>query len=230
MIRAYYNATNGAISNQNYLDVMSNNVANIQTEGYKKSKAEFSDLLYSNVQGTSGRTLVGSGSRLESVDVLFSQGAPYSTGNETDFAIQGDGFFAVQYGDDTYFTRGGSFQVADIDGERYLMYQGGYVLDENEEPIMVENENTEIKVGVFVTENNSNMIRAGNNLFKLSGEDVEYTLSENPKLLQGYLESSGVEIADEMVKLIQIQRAFQMNSKVIQTADEIEQTINSLRG
>lgn len=230
MIRAYYTATNGAISNQNYLDVMSNNMANIQTEGYKKAKAEFSDLLYSNVQGTSGKTLVGSGSRLERVDVLFEQGAPYATGNETDYAIQGDGFFAIQFEDNTYFTRGGSFQAMDVDGESYLMYQGGYVLDENEEPIMIEDGNINATIGVFVTENNSDMQRAGNNLFKLANENAEYTLSESPKLLQGYLEASGVEVSDEMVKLIQIQRAFQLNSKVIQTADEIEQTINSLRG
>lgn len=233
MIRAYYTATNGAISNQNYLDVMSNNMANIQTEGYKKSKAEFSDLLYTNVQGTSGKTLAGSGSRLERVDILFEQGAPYATGNDTDYAIKGDGFFAIQFEENTYLTRGGSFQIMDVDGENYLMYQGGYVLDENEEPIMIENEENEeneFKIGVFVTENNSDLQRAGNNLFKLANEDAEYTLSENSQLMRGYLESSGVEVSDEMVKLIQIQRAFQLNSKVIQTADEIEQTINSLKG
>ncbi len=230
MIRAYYNATNASIGNQNYLDVMSNNIANIQTEGYKKSKAEFADLLYSNVQGTSGKTLVGSGSRLEKVDVIFEQGAPVATGIETDYAILGDGFFAIQYEDGTYFTRGGSFQPTDVDGEIYLMYQGGYVLDENEEPILIEDGNINANIGVFVTPMNSDMKRAGNNLFKLENENSEYTLSENPRLKQGYLESSGVEISDEMVKLIQIQRAFQLNSKVIQTADEIEQTINSLRG
>lgn len=227
MIRAYYTATNSAIGNQDYLDVMSNNIANVQTDGYKKSKAEFSELLYSNIQGSDIK--VGSGSKLEKVDVIFNQSAPYHTGIETDFAIEGDGFFAVQFDDNIYFTRGGSFQDINVDDENYLMYQGGYVLDENEEPIIIENKEDEINVGVFVLENNSNLQRTGNNLFELANENAEYSLSENPKLLRGYLESSGVEIADEMVKMLQIQRSFQLNSKVIQTADEIEQTINSLK-
>jgi len=227
MIRAYYTATNSAIGNQDYLDVMSNNIANVQTDGYKKSKAEFSELLYSNIKGSDIK--VGSGSKLEKVDVIFNQSAPYQTGIETDFAIEGDGFFAVQFDDNTYFTRGGSFQVTNVDDENYLMYQGGYVLDQNEEPIIIENKGDEINVGVFVLQNNSDLQRTGNNLFEIANEDAEYNLSETPKLLRGYLESSGVEIADEMVKMLQIQRSFQLNSKVIQTADEIEQTINSLK-
>jgi len=239
MIRAYYTATNGAISNQNYLDVISNNIANVQTEGYKKSKAEFSDLFYSNMKGSQSK--VGSGSKLGKVDTVFNQGSLYFTGENNDFAIGGDGFFAVQFEDNIYFTRGGNFEEETIDGENYLMYQGGYVLDENEEPIIVVNEysednqeneidlENEQKVGVFVFTNNSNLKNIGNNLFAVSNEETEYNLSENPNVMKGYLELSGVEISVEMVKMIQVQRAFQLNSKVIQTSDEIEQTINSLK-
>lgn len=227
MIRSYYTATNGALSSQNYLDMMSNNMANIQTVGYKKSKAEFSDLLYTNIKGTD--TKVGSGSKVQSANIVFNQAAPYETGGQTDFAIKGDGFFAVQFEENTYLTRGGNFQVMNVDDENYLMYQGGYVLDENEEPILVVDKEQEINVGVFVLENNSDLQRAGNNLFEVTNEDVEYSLSENPKVMRGFLESSGVEITDEMIKLIQIQKSFQLNSKIIQTADEIEQTINSLK-
>ena len=234
MIRAYYTATNGAIGNQNYLDVLSNNIANVQTDGFKKSKAEFSDLLYSNIKGSGGMdTKVGSGSKLGKVDVVFNQGSFYYTGQDTDFAIEGDGFFAVQFEDNTYFTRGGDFKETNVDDENYLMYQGGYVLDENEEPIIMgnkDNEDDEQKIGVFTLENNSDLRIIGNNLFEIANENAEYNLSENSKPIKGYLESSAVEIADEMVKMIQIQRAFQLNSKVIQTSDEIEQTINSLRG
>jgi len=239
MIRAYYTATNGAIGNQNYLDVISNNIANVQTEGYKKSKAEFSDLMYSNMKGSQSK--VGSGSKLGKVDTVFNQGSLYYTGEDNDFAIGGEGFFAIQIEDNTYFTRGGNFEPEIIDGENYLMYQGGYVLDENEEPIIIlnkyneENQENEIdledeqKIGVFAFLNNSALKSIGNNLFEVSNEESEYSLSENPNVMKGYLESSGVEIAQEMVKLIQVQRAFQLNSKVIQTSDEIEQTINSLK-
>lgn len=234
MIRAYYTATNGATSSQNYLDVLSNNIANVQTVGYKKSKAEFSDLLYSNIKGAGDSdTRVGSGSKLSKVDTVFNQGSFYYTGQETDYAIEGDGFFAVQFEDNTYFTRGGEFKETNVDGENYLMYQGGYVLDENEEPIIIGNEYDEYeeqKVGVFILENNSDLRAIGNNLFEIANEDAEYNLSENIKPIKGFLESSSVEMSEEMVKMLQVQRAFQLNSKVIQTSDEIEQTINSLRG
>lgn len=233
MIKAYYTATNGAMSNQSYLEVISNNMANIQTDGFKKSKAEFSDLLYTNIRGPEGENTqlkAGSGTKLNKVDVVFSQGAPYSTGSPTDYAIEGDGFFAVQFEDENLFTRGGSFQVTNIDDENYLTYEGGYVLNNEEEPIILENSDDNINVGVFVFNNNGDLEQAGNNLFRIANEDAEYSLLENSKVMKGYLEASTVEVSEEMVKLLQIQRAFQLNSNVIQTADEIEQTINSLRG
>ena len=232
MIKAYYTAVNGATSNQNYLDVISNNMANIQTEGFKKSKAEFSDLLYTNIRGAEGENTqlkAGSGSKLNKVDVVYSQGALYSTGAKTDFAIAGDGFFAVQFEDENLYTRGGSFQVTNIDDENYLTYQGGYVLNNEEEPIILENPDDNINVGIFEFYINSDLEQAGNNLFRIANEDAEYNLSENSKSMRGYLESSNVDLAEEMVRLLQIQRSFQLNSNVIQTADEIEQTINSLR-
>lgn len=232
MIKAYYTATNGAMSNQNYLDVISNNMANIQTEGFKKSKAEFSDLLYTNIRGPEGTNTElksGSGSKVNKTDVIFNQGVPYQTGVSTDYAITGEGFFAVQFEEETLFTRGGSFQVTNIDDENYLTYQGGYVLDKEEEHILLEN-NDIIDVGVFVFNNQEDLLQAGNNLYGLANEDGEYSLLENAKVMNGYLESSNVDISEEMVKIIQIQRAFQLNSNIIQTADEIEQTINSLRG
>jgi len=233
MIKAYYTATNGAMSNQNYLDVISNNMSNIQTNGFKKSKAEFSDLMYTNIRGTEGENTdlkAGSGSKINKVDVIFSQGAPYKTGVPTDFAIEGDGFFAVQFEDENLYTRGGSFQVTNIDDENYLMYQGGYVLNNEEEPIIIENSDDNINVGVFAFNNNGDLEQAGNNLFRVANEDTEYNLLENSKVMKGFLEASTVEVSEEMVKLLQIQRSFQLNSSVIQTADQIEQTINSLRG
>lgn len=234
MIKAYYTATNGAISNKNYLDVISNNMANIQTEGFKKSKPEFSDLIYTNMRGTKGADTElksGSGSKISKVDVVFSQGTPYQTGVKTDFAILGKGFFAVQFEEENLFTRGGSFEITNIDDENYLTYQGGYILNNQEEPIIIKNSDDidSIEIGVFTFNNNADLEQAGNNLYRISNEDAEFNIAE-AKVLKGYLEASNVEISDEMVKLIQIQRAFQLNSTVIKTADEIEQTINTLRG
>lgn len=235
MIKAYYTATNSAISNQQYLDVLSNNMANIQTVGFKKSKVSFSDLMYTNIRGTQGENTQlksGSGSRLNKSDVEFSQGAPYHTGIKTDFAIDGDGFFGIEFEEEILFTRGGNFEITDVDGENYLTYQGGYVLNVEEEPIILENPDdiNNIEVGVFKFNNNNDLQQIGNNLFIIANEDAEYELDEQGRVMRGYIEISNVEISEEMIDLIKIQRAFQLNSRIIQTADEIEQTINSLRG
>jgi len=237
MIKAYYTGANGAASNKSYLDVISNNMANIQTAGFKKSKPEFSDLIYTNIRGTEGANTglkSGSGSKMGKIDVIFSQGAPFKTGVPTDFAITGDGFFAVQFEDENLFTRGGSFEIVNIDEENYLMYQGGYVLNNEEEPIILEQDYnlSSDDIGIFTFDSNSGLQQAGSNLYRMSSEDGEYSIAETneTKVLQGFLEASNVEASEEMVRLIQIQRAFQLNSNVIQTADQIEQVINSLRG
>lgn len=235
MIKAYYTAANGATGCQNYLDIISNNMANIQTQGFKKSKPEFSDLLYTNVRGPEGANTElksGSGSKINKVDVVFTQGAPYQTGVPTDFAIQGDGFFMVQFEDENLYTRGGSFEITNIDEENYLTYQGGYVLNSDEEPIVLESTDdiSSIEPGVFAFTNNMDLKQAGNNLYRTASEDAEYELMEDPKIQKGWLEASNVEVSEEMIKLIQLQRAFQLNSSIVKTADEIEQTINTLKG
>lgn len=231
MIRAFYTAATSAKSNQSYLDIISNNMSNLQTIGYKAMKGEFSDLLYSNLSQTQdGSLMVGCGSKLAKTDTIFTTGTLIQTDKETDFAITGDGFFGIQKDDEIYYTRDGSFTIGNIDGQNYLMLDNGYVLDSNEEPIMIENIDDIATPAVYVFSNNGDLERVGDNLFKISNEDAEYQISENPELKRGFIEGSGVFLAQEMVKMIQTQRAFQFNSKIIQVADEIEQTINSLRG
>lgn len=240
MIKAYYTAASGANSNKDYLDVISNNMANIQTAGFKKSKPEFSDLIYTNIRQAEGvNTLLksGTGSKVKKTDTVFTQGIPFETGVPTDFAILGDGFFAVQFEEEIFFTRAGNFEIVNADEENYLMYLGGYVLDNDEEPIIIENKESieNLDVGIYVFNNNFDLQPTGNNLYKIHNEDGEYIRGNESdeiktKVLKGYLESSNVEVSEEMIKLIQLQRAFQLNSTVLHTADEIEQTINSLRG
>ncbi len=231
MIRAFYTATAGANSNQTYLDVISNNLANLQTEGYKSLKPEFSDLLYTNLtQAGNGSLMVGSGSKIDKTDTLFSEGTLIQTDKLTDFAILGDGFFAIQKEDEILYTRTGAFTVGNIDGENYLMLDSGYVLDNNEEPIILTEGENEINIGVYKFTNNFDLERVGNNLFRIANENAEYEISEVAEVKRGYIEGSNVVLSQEMVKMIQTQRAFQFNSRIIQVADEIEQTINSLRG
>lgn len=231
MIRAFYTAAAGANSNQTYLDVISNNLANIQTDGYKALKPEFSDLLYTNLtQAGEGSLMVGSGSKIDKTDTIFNEGALIQTDKLTDFAILGDGFFAIQKEDEILYTRTGAFTVGNIEGENYLMLDSGYVLDNNEEPIILTEGENEINVGVYKFTNNFDLERVGDNLFRIANENAEYEISEVAEVKRGYVEGSNVVLSQEMVKMIQSQRAFQFNSKIIQVADEIEQTINSLRG
>lgn len=233
MIKAFYNAAAGANSNQTYLDIISNNLANIQTEGYKSLKPEFSDLLYTNLsQAGEENLMVGTGSKIDKTDTNFSFGTLIQTDKLTDFAITGDGFFGIQKDDEIYYTRTGNFTIGNIDGENYLMLDSGYVLDNNEEPIIINEEDglNNINIGVYKFRNNFDLERVGGNLFRISNENAEYELQEVPEVKRGFIEGSNVDLAQEMVKMIQSQRAFQFNSKIIQVADEIEQTINSLKG
>ncbi|QSX07181.1 flagellar hook-basal body protein [Sedimentibacter sp. zth1] len=232
MIRAFYTAASGSKSNQTYLDVISNNMANLQTNGYKTVKAEFSELLYSNLNQVPGQPnlMVGSGSKIGKTNTLFTQGPIMQTENQNDFAIEGDGFFGIMKNDEIYYTRTGNFTIGCIDDEKYLMLDSGFVLDNNEDPIIIDDETSDMNIGVYLFENNGDLERVGESLFKLSNEDAYYEMAERANIKRGYIEGSGVSLSEEMVKMIQTQRAFQFNSKIIQVADEIEQTINSLRG
>ncbi len=242
MIKAFYNATAGANSNQIYLDVISNNMANLQTTGYKSMKAEFSDLLYTNMQqGEPNSIMVGSGSKADKTDTLFGQGTLMQTGKETDYAILGDGFFAVQdeNAEEVLYTRSGAFTVGNIDEENYLMLGNRYVLNSDEEPIVlppnatdgeeIDLEDYNVIPAVFQFTNNFDLEKIGDSLFRIANENAEFFLDEQPQLRAGALEASNVDLAQEMVDIIKAQRAFQFNSRIIQIADELEQTVNSLK-
>jgi flagellar basal-body rod protein FlgG len=237
MIRAYYTATAGAKTYQKHLDVIANNLSNIQTHGYKTLKGEFSDLLYTNVSRTGENLMVGSGSKLLKTDSIFAEGAFVETGIETDYAIVGDGFFSIQKGDEIFYTRNGAFTITEIDEELYLTLDGNFVLNSNGEPINLSVESSEVgeqydleKIpGVTIFTNNFDLERVGESLFAITNEDAEYMIAERPDLMVGYVEASNVELTKELTQMIQAQRAFQFNSRIIQVADEIEQTINNLK-
>lgn len=228
MIKAFYTGKTGAISSQTSLDVISNNLANIQTNGYKSQKAEFSDLLYQNMSQNDGSLMIGTGSKVDKVDSDFSEGAIIPTGLPTDYAINGDGFFGIQVGEEIYYTRSGSFHEGYIDGEKFLMFGDGFVLDNNEEPILLDEVGDDFQVGVYDFQNKADLELAGDSLFRLTNPDSEFEIMEEPEVLKGYVESSNVDLASEMSRIIKSQRAFQFNTRIIQVADEIEQTVNSL--
>lgn len=225
MIGAFYNSKSGAIASQEYINVISNNISNVQTNGFKKGSADFSELLNQNIRGVE----MGNGTRLEKVKTVHGQGYLSETGIDTDFAVNGEGYFAVQFGNETRFTRDGSFAIGIIEDEKLLTYQGGFVLDAEGNHINVDQlRNKETEIGIFKFENREHLVQEGNNLFRATDQAV-YGVEEGAEAMEGFIEGSNVDLGEEMVKLMHMQKLFQLSTKLIQTSDEIEQTINSLK-
>lgn len=253
-MRSLWTAATGMGAQQLNIDVISNNLANVNTAGFKKSRAEFEDLMYqtmrvagSNVDGETQIPVgiqVGMGVRAVSVHKFFSQGDFQNTGNPFDVAIEGEGFFQVQVGDQLMYTRAGAFkQNADgtlTTANGYILQpeftvppetrsvsisENGYIaaLDSNSEEIA----SAEIPIYTFI--NSAGLDSRGRNLYmpsEASGDALQGVPGENNvgTLAQGFLEMSNVEIVDEMVNMIVAQRAYEMNSKAIQTSDAMLQT------
>ena len=246
---------------QTQVDTTSNNIANVNTIGYKKQRAEFADLFYQTMQyagtSTSETTIaptgieMGLGVRNVAIAKHFSQGNPKETENNLDIAITGRGFFQIELPDGTIaYTRDGSFK---LDSEGNIVNSEGYRLVPN---ITIPEDSTHINIGtdgiVSVVQANSTQINTlgqiettvfinpaglhslGDNLYlntNASGEPINGVPgTEGFGLLrQGFIEMSNVKLVEEMTDLITGQRAYEANSKTIQTADSMLQTINTLK-
>jgi len=259
MLRALYSAAAGMQSQQMNLDVISNNLANANTTGYKMTKLQFQDLLYQNTreagsQQGGGNQLpsslqIGQGSVPVATERLFTQGDLSQTGNNLDVAIQGQGFFEVQMPDGTLsYTRDGSFKT---DSQGRIVTSDGYPVQGGFQPVpdgttgititasglvtyttASGNSSSQIQIARFT--NPGGLDAVGHNLYKqteASGTPELGNPSENGfgELQQGSLELSNVSVVQEMVNLILAQRAYEVNSKAVQAADEMMQTSNNLQ-
>ncbi len=263
MIRALYTSASGMQSQQMNLDVIANNLANVNTTGFKKSKIEFQDLLYQtdrlagSEQGAGNRVpsslQVGHGARPVSTSMVFTTGELYQTGERLDVAIAGNGFFKVQMSDGTNaFTRDGGFKldstgkVVTNDGLTVLSF-AGITIDANTTQINIaptgqvtlqKGSAAPTLAGTAILSrfsNASGLQTIGRNLYKetpASGTEDTGEASANGfgELAQGFLELSNVKVVEEMVNLIKAQRAYEINSKSIQAADEMMSMSNKLRG
>ncbi|HOA42270.1 MAG TPA: flagellar hook-basal body protein [Bacillota bacterium] len=233
MIRGFYTAATSLVAQQTHLNVIANNVANVSTTGFKPQQVGFASLLHSNINGGAANTIqMGHGVRVQKTGINFVQGDLKQTDMPLDFAIMGEGFFAVENAVDgtIAYTRDGSFQ-ASIDGRRtYLIdAQGNYVLDSRERRIELDDDFDHKQIGVFRFANPYGLELVGGNRFvptEASGdpEDVD-----EPDIKVGYLENSSVQLSQEIVKMIEASKGFSLGSKVLQAADEMERTINQLR-
>lgn len=270
MMRSLWTAATGMISQQTSVDTISNNLANINTTGYKKETAQFKTLLYQTIQekttDSTGETKpvgaqTGLGVRNSAIISQYTQGTLTNTGNDYDFGILGNGFFMVQLADgSTGYTRNGSFGLSiGTNGITLATAEGYPVLDNNGQPIYFPaefdtskldvdeygnftytlNDGTveqlNIKIGLAQFSNPAGLEKSSNSILlesaasgaaRIEGQDANLTTS---KVKKGYLESSNVQAANEMVDLIISQRAYEMSSKAITASDEMLQQANNLR-
>lgn len=270
MMRALYTGATGMLAQQTNVDNISNNLANVNTVGYKQEKAEFKSLLYQTIQTRTTTAngeekpipaQVGLGTRVASTTSIYKQGAMLASENDTDFAIVGDAFFAVRGADgETYYTRAGNFNWSvGVNGLTLTNSDGYPVLDTNNNPIVlpagISSGNVKVSgdgtfgymnaqgvyvamnqsFGLFQFNNPAGLDKIGDNLLQVtdaSGAALNEATNANlvrSEVRQNYLEGSNVQVADEMVNLIIAQRAYQLNSKAITTADEMLEQANNLR-
>jgi flagellar basal-body rod protein FlgG len=251
------------IGQQFNIDTIANNLSNVNTTGFKANRADFEDLLYQTlrVAGTPATEVttvptgiqVGHGVRPAATQKLFTQGALQSTGNPTDMAIEGEGFFRVLLYDGTYgYTRDGSFkidsngQLVSSNGYRLLpevILPEGFIRDtltisqDGRVTVKLAGIDDPIEVGqveIYRFINPAGLQAVGENLFKVTNATGE-VIPGRPgfegmgKVVQRFLEMSNVSVVQEMVNMIVAQRAYETNSKAIQTSDSMLATANNLK-
>lgn len=261
MIRSLYTAATGMEAQQLNMDVTANNLANVNTTGFKKSRVDFQDLLYQTLR-TAGATQaqgmqvptgiqVGLGTRAAGTQKIFTPGDYQQTGNDLDLIIEGDGFFQVMLpSGDLAFTRDGAFKV---DGQGRVVTSDGYplqpeiTLPPETKAVSIGSDGTvsvtlagqtdpqelgQIQIVKFL--NAAGLVSEGRNLLTksaASGEPITGIPGQDGlgTVAQGFVEMSNVKVVEEMVNMIVAQRAYEVNSKSIQTADEMLSIANNLR-
>ena len=248
---SFYTAAVGAQQQQERLDVHANNIANVNTNGFRAKIPSFSALMTGPVTGIEEDLPRGVGSRLIDADTDFRSAGITGTNRPLDFAIEGDGFFALvdpATGEIAY-TRDGSFTLSEhvetIEGDKetestqvtkwYLSDgMGRFVLNRYGQPLEItETQNDElmdadIPVGIFDFVNYNGMESNSENRLTPVAKNGQVGLS-SAKLIQGYLELSNADLANELAKVIESQRSFQYMLRMVTTSDEIETTVNNLR-
>ncbi|MDR0984719.1 MAG: flagellar hook-basal body protein [Ruminococcus sp.] len=252
MNNAFYIGASGLKSYQYDIDVIAHNVSNVSTDGYKATSTDFRDLMYSALDINKNRgkevldqNLLGRGVKVMGQDMLYTQGVLKASEYDLDFAITGDGLFEVDHNGETYYTRNGSFDISvEEDGNWLVTSEGAYVHQWNGEHIpvpyvmnedgtyssKVDLETLTPSIAVYMFDNPQGLERRDGTKFlptELSGEPR--FADDSSEILNHYTENSNVDLAKEMSDLIVTQKAYQFSARIVTTADQLEETINSLR-
>jgi len=260
MQRSLFTAATGMKGQQLSLDVLANNLANVNTTAFKRSRVDFQDLLYQTIRAPGAVSAqgfeipsgiqVGSGVGVSAVSKLFQQGSFVSTSNPLDVAIEGEGFFQVTLPDgEVAYTRDGSFK---LNRDGIMVTSDGYPL---EPEITIPDDAISVSIGIDGTisvvrsdsttdelgqielarfVNPAGLLSYGRNLYietEASGDPILSNPGDDGTgtLRQEFLEGSNVSVVDEIVQLIITQRAYEVNSSVIRTSDEMLQAANNMR-
>lgn len=248
MSRTLFTGAAGLTASQYYINNIGSNISNVNTTGYKPVVTTFSDLLYTKMYVKSADVLSGQGAKASYGGIDPTQSSLVPTGNNMDLAISGSGWFAVETGAGVRYTRDGAFSVSVEGNTAYLVNEtGNYVLDKDGKRISqtidgtgttadtkkisgVDTAALTAQVGVFDFGNPEALLPLSSNLYAANAQSGQATpASADTKVVSGYLEQSGAQMVDGMVDLITAQRAYQLSAKIVQTADEDEQTVNNLR-
>lgn len=235
MNMSFYTASIGAGNQQLKMDVVANNIANVNTKGYQTKNAVFSELMYRNLNNSQDAVTnlkAGSGVQVSQVKTNFTQGGFEETGRDYDYAILGRGFFMLSdpVTQEISYTRDGRFQASQRGEDFYLATTDGkLVLDTNRQPIRIGDNGANLNVGIFGFAHTQGMESIGDNEFQPIDKNGEAFLETNATLKQGSLELSGVDVGAELAKVMESQMAYSYALKMVQTSDEVIQTINSLR-
>lgn len=259
MLRGLWSASSGMAAQKMTIDVIANNLANVNTIGFKKSRTDFQDLMYQTISqagaGTAGGNQVptgieiGMGTMPVGVQKMFAQGDFQETKNELHMAIEGRGFFKVISNEEEVYTRAGNFKL-DADGN--IVTPNG---DKLQPELSISSDVISVEIGsdgtvttfdaagtgtalgnieLYSFPNPAGLHSMGRNLFRVtdaSGEATSGTPGADGMglVVQGYLEISNVDVVEEMVSMIMAQRAYEVNSKAIKTADDMMSIVNNLK-
>jgi flagellar basal-body rod protein FlgG len=259
MMRGLWTAATGMACQQTNIDVVANNLANVNTNGFKKSRASFQDLMYQNIRTAGASTAgggqipsgiqIGMGSKVVSVEKLFLQGDYANTKNQLDVAIEGKGFLKLTSNGREVYTRSGAFKldkdgyICDSNGNRL---QPEFAVPARMATITIDSggklvasgadgrELGSVQIQLFNFPNPGGLRSIGQNLFipsEASGDPAQGNpgTDEFGTLSQGFLEMSNVDMVEEMINMIMAQRAYEIGSKVIQAGDDMLQVTNNLK-